>query len=49
MRKEGTHRRLPALLLALSMLLSCAPAALAADLTGFFASALAVRLFFPAP
>ncbi len=25
------------------------PAALAADLTGFFASALAVRLFFPAP
>ena len=31
MRKEGTHRRLPALLLALSMLLSCAPAALAAE------------------
>ncbi len=31
MRKEGTHRRLPALLLALSMLLNCAPAALAAE------------------
>lgn len=31
MRTEGTHRRLLALLLALSMLLSCAPAALAAE------------------